>query len=301
MAAPGWYPDPNDPASVRYFDGTAWTDHLQASPTPPPSGQPLQMPSQPASPLPTTAAPVAGDGATPPAGRNRIPTPFIWLGIAIVLLLAVITPWLMGPSTDGFQTVWPLSDPDLRSDSGGILSFWFQFAACVVGASACAAVVLFRNRTAAITSAVICLFVLAITGLNSLDVIVICARIAQLQNETIGLGSVDGVVLPGPGVLLPTIGALLGVVASLAALRHVGAQRPSGTGPGAMPSVAGTSATPPPPTIEQPQPVRTPATAVPPVQAPPVAPAPPSAPSRPSSTPTAGSFGERTPDQYGQW
>ena len=26
MTAPGWYPDPNDPTSRRYFDGTAWTE-----------------------------------------------------------------------------------------------------------------------------------------------------------------------------------------------------------------------------------------------------------------------------------
>lgn len=23
--APGWYPDPQQPGTVRYFDGTAWT------------------------------------------------------------------------------------------------------------------------------------------------------------------------------------------------------------------------------------------------------------------------------------
>jgi Protein of unknown function (DUF2510) len=26
-AGPGWYPDPNDPANVRYHDGAAWTEH----------------------------------------------------------------------------------------------------------------------------------------------------------------------------------------------------------------------------------------------------------------------------------
>lgn len=26
---PGWYPDPNDPNYVRYFDGQAWTESTQ--------------------------------------------------------------------------------------------------------------------------------------------------------------------------------------------------------------------------------------------------------------------------------
>ncbi len=28
---PGWYPDPSDPAKLRYWSGTAWTDQTQAS------------------------------------------------------------------------------------------------------------------------------------------------------------------------------------------------------------------------------------------------------------------------------
>lgn len=31
-APPGWYPDPIRQAGLRYFDGTAWTDHWQAGP-----------------------------------------------------------------------------------------------------------------------------------------------------------------------------------------------------------------------------------------------------------------------------
>ena len=32
-AAPGWYPDPNAPGCVRWFDGTAWTEHVRAAVT----------------------------------------------------------------------------------------------------------------------------------------------------------------------------------------------------------------------------------------------------------------------------
>ena len=29
MAPPGWYGDPTQPGFVRYWDGTAWTPHVQ--------------------------------------------------------------------------------------------------------------------------------------------------------------------------------------------------------------------------------------------------------------------------------
>lgn len=28
-AAPGWYPDPSNPAGLRWFDGMAWTEHAR--------------------------------------------------------------------------------------------------------------------------------------------------------------------------------------------------------------------------------------------------------------------------------
>ena len=45
MSTPaGWYPDPDDPASQRYFDGVQWTeDRMPADQTgvvPPPSAEP---------------------------------------------------------------------------------------------------------------------------------------------------------------------------------------------------------------------------------------------------------------------
>jgi hypothetical protein len=38
MAVANWYPDPTDPSRVRWWDGTAWTEHTSAAPTPQPSG-----------------------------------------------------------------------------------------------------------------------------------------------------------------------------------------------------------------------------------------------------------------------
>ncbi|BCI54958.1 hypothetical protein NIIDNTM18_42360 [Mycolicibacterium litorale] len=32
MSQPGWYPDPHGGPSQRYFDGTAWTEHIAPAP-----------------------------------------------------------------------------------------------------------------------------------------------------------------------------------------------------------------------------------------------------------------------------
>ena len=34
--SPGWYPDPNAPGGQRWWDGSQWTDHVQAAATAPP-------------------------------------------------------------------------------------------------------------------------------------------------------------------------------------------------------------------------------------------------------------------------
>lgn len=67
MADAGWYPNPENPNQMRYWDGQAWTNELRElpispppppsgqRPLPPPGGQPLQQPSY---------------GATPPEGNG---------------------------------------------------------------------------------------------------------------------------------------------------------------------------------------------------------------------------------------
>lgn len=55
LMPPGWFPDPRSPAQLRWWDGTAWTSHVQQSPAP--AAQPsqptsLQSPASPAIPLP---------------------------------------------------------------------------------------------------------------------------------------------------------------------------------------------------------------------------------------------------------
>ncbi|MEZ5245547.1 MAG: DUF2510 domain-containing protein [Acidimicrobiales bacterium] len=36
----GWYPDPEYPGQLRYWDGTGWTDQRRSAATPPPSPYP---------------------------------------------------------------------------------------------------------------------------------------------------------------------------------------------------------------------------------------------------------------------
>ena len=52
----GWYADPSDAAMQRWYDGTGWTTHVQAVPTP--------APAVPAPVVPTPVTPQYGYGAT---------------------------------------------------------------------------------------------------------------------------------------------------------------------------------------------------------------------------------------------
>src|SRR5690606_39394897 len=59
---PNWYPDPQNPALVRWWDGQRWTEHVQErdAAAPPPSPAQAQVPA------PAPAAP-----AQEPAGGRR--------------------------------------------------------------------------------------------------------------------------------------------------------------------------------------------------------------------------------------
>ena len=102
MTQPGWYPDPQDAASVRYFDGQAWTEHRRPAPaqwSAPPTN-PSTAGAWSAPPAQPWAPPPGGWVPQPVPGGKRRRTPFI-IGLVIVLVLAggAVAAWqLLKPS-----------------------------------------------------------------------------------------------------------------------------------------------------------------------------------------------------------
>jgi hypothetical protein len=122
----GWYPDPQDPSSLRYWNGVAWTDQrspLQPAPPPPPT-----VPLAPTSPAPPYPARLQVDHA---ASYNRVTTFFrLVLIIPIAILLGILT---AGSS----QTAYDEAGNTVTTTTGGIVSGLF-FATLLM--------ILFRKR-----------------------------------------------------------------------------------------------------------------------------------------------------------
>lgn len=74
LPAPGWYPDPVDPAATRWWSGAAWTAHVAAAPTAPAvPARPVAWPAVP-SPEPGAAeAPTTGTAPARPAASAWSP------------------------------------------------------------------------------------------------------------------------------------------------------------------------------------------------------------------------------------
>lgn len=84
MTEPGWYPDPHGEHQSRYWDGTAWTDHVHDEPLepPPPTAQPSPLaPSPPR--MPAVARP-----ASPPPAAGGSHTGLAWI-VALIIVAAV--------------------------------------------------------------------------------------------------------------------------------------------------------------------------------------------------------------------
>src|SRR5262245_51218260 len=90
----GWYPDPDDPARARYWDGTAWTAYTGPRDA---SGQPRTPPPQgteatPEGPIPTVPPP-QGDAravAVDPPRRLGGVAWFAFVVLALMVLAAAI-------------------------------------------------------------------------------------------------------------------------------------------------------------------------------------------------------------------
>ena len=77
-AAPGWYADSSNPTLLRWWDGTAWTEHT-APAQPAAAQQPTHHAPQPSVVQPYATSPSAPEGA-------HTGTPYIWLIIFLPLL-----------------------------------------------------------------------------------------------------------------------------------------------------------------------------------------------------------------------
>jgi len=76
----GWYDDPEQPGTLRWWDGTAWTDHRQAAP----EASAPQVPQTP-QPAPQAYSATPGAGASATAGAATIDT-WLWQSIVVTVL-----------------------------------------------------------------------------------------------------------------------------------------------------------------------------------------------------------------------
>src|SRR4051794_4144454 len=68
--AANWYPDPQDPNQLRYWDGSRWTDH-RAARQPPAENQPPAV-NAPAQPEPAAGSPAPSKSKVPLFGARGV-------------------------------------------------------------------------------------------------------------------------------------------------------------------------------------------------------------------------------------
>jgi hypothetical protein len=84
----GWYPDPHLPSQRRFWNGSAWTEHVDAQTAPPPPSA-----SMPTAPLHTMPLPIAAWAPPPPAAREWWKKPWVVATggfVAFVVLVAAV-------------------------------------------------------------------------------------------------------------------------------------------------------------------------------------------------------------------
>ncbi|MFE7803409.1 DUF2510 domain-containing protein [Streptomyces sp. NPDC057430] len=115
ITQPGWYPDSSTPGQLRWWDGTAWTEHT--SPAVDPAAVPPQSAqSRAAVPPPPPGAPAPGDGGI--GGLRRRPA-LLAVVAAAVVAACVTGALLLGGGDGGGGTPLTLPPPAPSQGSGG--------------------------------------------------------------------------------------------------------------------------------------------------------------------------------------
>ncbi len=106
----GWYPDPSQAGQQRYWDGTAWTEHVQPDAATAAAPATPAAPAAPAAPAYGAAAtePIAPAGATVsysgagvPPSRSGVPSGIVAVIAVIALLAGFAGGYLVGGRDDG--------------------------------------------------------------------------------------------------------------------------------------------------------------------------------------------------------
>lgn len=90
---PGWYPDPQDPTALRWWNGLGWTDDRRPAAAAAPASSAPSYPNAPAAgyaPYPNAAP--AAPAATPV--RRDIPTDTPWIWLVVLLPILTVLPLL---------------------------------------------------------------------------------------------------------------------------------------------------------------------------------------------------------------
>ena len=118
----GWYADPAGSSQLRWWDGSGWTDHLQASApaAPAPSVAPTYAPAGNAAPAygaaPAYAYPATAGLPSVPAGTPAY-GPFIWVITLLPLISLLLIPVLLPSLEDQLRS--SMSDPYGQQLYGG--------------------------------------------------------------------------------------------------------------------------------------------------------------------------------------
>ena len=103
IAPPGWYTDPGNPTRQRWFDGTRWTDRVQATPAPAPVAPPpppaVVPPPPPAPPVPAPPPEAVEPAHAPAPVRKRRGR--VWWALGVVLAAVLVTLAVRAASDDG--------------------------------------------------------------------------------------------------------------------------------------------------------------------------------------------------------